>query len=291
MRSGFTFKGKHSDSYGAVVKTLSRPIRAEAKTTFFEAPAADGAYDFSDANPYERYFYNDRFFEAQLLVGADNLRALERKVSKIARWLSGKGELVFDDMPFVKWDAAALSEIGFFPELSGRKAALTAVFRVKPFSSCMFDTVSGIIIGTDCALDSPVPLDVKACFTFECKAAQLCVENIDNIGSAPVKPVIRIAADGSFSELNSITVVIGRRQIFVEDFSAAEVVIDCEKQSVTDGKGNNLIGFTRGDFLELAADAPSRMTAITSGDAVITIEYVPRCVYDFDFADWGDYDA
>lgn len=288
MRSGFTFKGKHSDSYGAVVKTLSRPIRAEAKTVFFEAPAADGAYDFSDANPYERYFYNDRFFEVQLLVGADNLRALERRVSKIARWLSGKGELVFDDMPFVKWDAAALSEIGFFPELSGHKAALTAVFRVKPFSTCMFDTVRGIIIGTDCALGSPVPLDVKACFTFECAQLALNVFDVDNIGSAPVRPVIRVASEKAVGQVG---IILGGKTISVENTAAREIVIDCEKQSVADGDGNNLIGITKGEFPELSADGASEMTVIVSEDAVVTVEYVPRCVYDFDFADWGDYDA
>lgn len=288
MKSGFTFKGRHSDRYGAVVKTRSRPVRPEVKASIAEAFAADGSYNFSDANPYGRFFYSDRIFELELRIGADSLRELELKVSKAARWLMGKGELVFDDMPAVKWDAAALSEIGFTPELTGRKAVMTAVFRVKPFSRCVFDTMHGIVIGTDCMLQSPIPLDVKECFTFECEPGMINRFTVDNIGTWYVRPVIRIVSQGA---LGNVAISINSGLMKISGLNASELVVDCEKQTVTDGSGNNLIGYTEGDFFEMFDNAPSEMSVITNENAVVTVEYEPMCVYNFDFTEWGVYDA
>ncbi len=287
MKCGFTFKGKHSDDFGAVVRTRSRPIRPEAKTVFAEALAADGSYDFSEANPYGRYFYNDRIFELELQVGAENLYRLELKISKIARWLTGRGDLIFDDMPHVKWRAAALSEIGFMPELTGHKAALTAVMRVSPFSRTVFDTMNGIPIGTRCRLESPIPLDVRACFTFDC-AAGFSSFDVDNIGTWYVRPVIRFVSD---AEINELSMTVNGALFALSGARSREIVIDCERQTVTDGSGNSLIGCMKGGFFELPYDEASDFAVIIDADAVMTVEYEPCCVYDFDFMEWGDYDA
>lgn len=143
MRSGFTFKGIHSSKFGITAKTRSRSVLPEMKYSSVESPLIDGVYDFSAANEYGHAFYNDRFFEIQIQAAAYNLRELEKKVSKIAVWLRGNGELRFDDMPLVKFKCSVISEMGFVPEWHGKTTVMTAVFRAEPFGECIFDTVSG----------------------------------------------------------------------------------------------------------------------------------------------------
>ena len=146
----------------------------------------------------------------------------------------------------------------------------------------------GMVIGTDCILQSPIPLDVKEYFTFECEPGIINRFTVDNIGTWYLRPLIRVV---SREALGAATIGINGGLMKISDVNANELVIDCEKQTVTDGNGNNLVGYTEGDFFELPNDAPSEMRVIVNKNAVVTVEYEPVCVYNFDFKEWGVYDA
>lgn len=294
MRNGFTFKNRHSSEFGAVARTKSRPVLPEMKSYTFDSPLIDGMYDFSESNEYGHAFYNDRFFEIGLQVSADSLRELETKVSKIAVWLKGSGELIFDDMPLVKWRARVVSELGFVPELRGKTTVMTAAFRAAPFSVCVFDTVVGPVIDSSVELGMNVPLDVPERFIWSVTGGESSYAavgktiNVINAGNVHSSPVIRI--EGT---VKNISIARGDKTLSINT-SGSGFVIDLKKKMVTDLLGQSIMTSVSGDFFELA-DGVSEiaLSLYAAGEVKISVEYKPEFVYDFDFddVDWSESNA
>ncbi len=294
MRKGFTFKNRHSSEFGAVARTKSRPVLPEMKSCTFDSPLIDGVYDFSESNEYGRAFYNDRFFEIELQVSADSLKTLETKASKIAVWLKGSGELIFDDMPLVKWKARVVSELGFVPELRGKTTVMTVTFRAAPFSECVFDTVDGPIIDAALELDTNIPLDVPERFIWSVTggesgyAAAVKTINVINAGNVYARPVIRI--EGT---VKNISIALGDKTLSVQT-SGSGFIIDLEKKTVTDLSGQNAMTSVSGDFFELETGVNEITVSLYAiGEASVAAEYTPKFVYDFDLddADWSESNA
>lgn len=294
MKYGFTYKNRHSSEFGIVAKTVARPILPEMKSYTMDAPLADGIYDFSEANEYSRPFYNDRFFEIQLQVSADSLLSLEMKVSKIASWLCGKGELIFDDMPYVKWSARVISELGFMPELRGKKAVMTVNFRVEPFSRCVFNTSDGTEIDAAICLDTNLPIGIDSCFKWVFNGADGAYTNISktlkvvNMGNVYARPVVRIDGDAK-----NIVISNGNKTLKINTQKSC-FVLDFEHQTVTDGDGNSVMNYVTGDFFELAPEGAAVAVSLDAkGSVDLCVEYEGRFIYalDFDDVDWGESNA
>ncbi len=294
MRNGFTFKNRHSSEFGIVAKTKSRPVLPEMKSYTFDSPLIDGMYDFSESNEYGHAFYNDRFFEVGLQVSADSLKALETKVSKIAVWLKGSGDLIFDDMPLVKWRARVVSELGFAPELRGKTTVMTVAFRAAPFSACVFDTADGPVIDSVIELGMNVPLDVPGRFIWTVTggessyAAAEKTINVINTGNVYTRSVIRIVGT-----VKNISVARGDKTLLVKT-SGSGFIIDLKKKTVTDLSGQNAMTSVCGDFFELETGVSEITVSLYAiGEASVAVEYTPEFVYDFDFddVDWSESNA
>lgn len=294
MRSGFTFKGIHSSKFGITAKTKSRPALPEMKYSSVESPLIDGVYDFSAANEYGHAFYNDRFFEIQIQAAADNLRELDKKVSKIAVWLKGSGELQFDDMPLVKFNCSVISEMGFVPEHYGKTTVMTAVFRAKPFGACIFDTVSGPELNSEMELDTNIPIDILRANTWSFTGGNNAYSEVNkllkivNAGNVYASPVIRI--DGL---VKNVSIACGSKSLYI-NAQKNGFIIDCKKQTVTDLNGNSVMANFSGSFPELKEGVSDMLVSMyVNNDASVSIEYTPRFVYDcdFDYADWGECNA
>lgn len=104
MRHGITFRGKHSNDIGVIVKTVGRPFSPPVKQIDEEVQYRDGNIDLSETGG--RLYFEDKVLELEFqMICPDNI-ALQRSASKLVNWLSGGyGELIFDDMPTVKWIA------------------------------------------------------------------------------------------------------------------------------------------------------------------------------------------
>lgn len=293
MKSGFTYKNRHSSEFGIVAKTVARPVLPEMKSYTMEAPLADGIYDFSEANEYNRPFYNNRFFEIRLQVSADSLLALELKVSKIASWLCGSGELMFDDMPFVKWKARVISEMGFMPELHGKKAVMTVNFRVEPFSACIFNTADGPLIDCDLCLDSDIPLSIHDCLTWTFDGSDSAYTNISkplmivNMGNVYTRPVMRINGDAK-----NIIIAVGGKKLKINT-QGLGFVLDFKNQTVSDINGNNVMQYVTGDFFELLPmNTELDVTMEAKGTVKLSVEYEPEFIYAYsDDTDWSESNA
>lgn len=269
MRAGFKFKDKHTNDFGVTAQTQSRPIRPETKQYTSEAPLTDDEYDFSEANMHGRRMYKNRTFKMDLSVIADNLTALQKKLSKLAVWLTGKGSLTFDDSPMVKWDATVDDTIEYKPE-HGKSAVLSVVFKVKSFARLIFSVFDGPCLDDEILLDDDIPLDISSYFTFTGTGTHS--HKVTNIGEVPVRPVIIVSetTDRLSLSCNGHTLTV-----------PGGCVIDCEKQIVT-GENGSLMGGASGTFFELMS---GENILTISNTAKIEISYEPRYFHDADLSE------
>lgn len=274
MKPGFKFKDKHTNDFGVTAQTQSRPIRPETKSQTYETPLTDGEYDFSDANMHGREFYNNRVFKIDLKVIADNLTALQKKLSKLAAWFMGKGDLTFDDTPTVKWDAHIVDTVEYKPE-HGKSAVLSVLFKVKAFARLVFNVFEGPCLDDDILLDDDIPLDTSVYFTFTGEGNHS--HTVMNIGEAAVRPVITISGVSGAVNIgcNGHTLTV-----------PGNCTVDCEHQLVT-YDGVSLMSSTSGTFFELA---PGANVLTLSKTATIEISYEPMYLHDADLSevDWNE---
>ena len=284
MRTGFKFKGRHSSDFGIVAKTKSKPIVPEQKVYTYDLPGADGEIDMSECNEYGRTMYKSRLIEIELQISAGDLSELQRTAARIAAWLTGKGELIFDDSYGAKWDARVSSDISFAPELAGKKAVMSVVFKTD-MGKATFTTGEGVLLKDCISLDSNLPLDLAEKFKFSLSVGENNIK-IANVGDFYTKPIFRFS-DGA----ENVTINCNGKRIIAEDIEK-DVIIDCERYIVTDSEGNNLLKKKQGSFFELAPGL-NDCSVYVSGACEMTVDYVPMTMYDFDFAcvDWGDGNA
>lgn len=271
MRAGFTFKNKHSGDFGATVSTESRPILPETKAQTYDAPLADGEYDFSEANIYRRRFYKSRTFKVNIGVLEGTLTDLQKKLEKLAAWLTGKGDLIFDDTPSVIWDARVDDLIEYKPEKGGKSALLSVTFTASAFTRLVFNVIDGPRLGDAIELASDIPLDISTYFIFTGSGSFTAY----NIGNAPVRPVITVTG----TKDNTLTLTFDNAVLTLKIPSTGTAVIDCEKQTATDGSGNSIMANFTGTFPELLPGA----NAFSVENAETTqISYEPRYFYNAD---------
>ncbi len=282
MRNGFKFKDIHSSFFGVSVKTKSRPIRPSAKTFLAEVPCRDGCYDFSASNPYGREFYNDRIFTVSMSVYADNMTLMQKKLTQLSNWLCGKGDLIFDDMPLVKWTGSVSDEIIYMPEHEGRKAVIEVTFSTEPFSKCIFNT-DGPAIGTDAiCIGDNIPIGIDEVYTYTVSgSADLTVMNV---GDRYARPVVEILGNTSGVKLS----LADKSLSFT---ASGDVTVDFEKQSVNDASGTVNVS---GMFFEFEhGENILHIENSNTDELTVKIHYTPQFMYNlyFDDMNWGDVSA
>lgn len=306
MKTGFTYKGIHSDTFGITLKTQDRPIIPSVKSKSYSALCMDGSYSFDSANPYKRGFYDERIFLLALQIHGENLSDLERKMSGIAVWLIGSGELIFDDTPFVKWQARCSDNISFAPEIRGKKAVITVQFTVYPFARSIISTLSGFTIDADIPLDFNIPIGINSLYTgiltssaaSETKSVSIAVPNI---GDRPARPVITVSApEGAAvpsAYFTKVTLSNGENTLTVSNRGSTGTIqslsVDFERQSLS---SNGTVTGIEGEFFELpAGNTYINVTmdtvnqTLSSVDYTVTVDFTPEFVWnlDFDTVDWG----
>ena len=139
MRNGFEFNGKNTTEFKRVtVRTKDRPIFPQVKEFTENVNEADGEYDFTDVSGHE--YFNTRKFQIDFNIGADSTEELNKKLTAISRWFKGKGTLIFNDMPSVKWNVRVMDSVSYTPEHDGRKAVLSVTYRAVSYTHLTLPT-------------------------------------------------------------------------------------------------------------------------------------------------------
>lgn len=276
MRSGLKFNDKHTSEFaGVTVRTKDRPIFPSVKESVQDAEEMNGEYDFTDVSGHE--YFSTRKFQIEFTVTADKLSELQKKLSAVSRWFKGRGTLIFDDIPLVKWNVRIVDSVSYMPENGGKKAVLSVTYKAMPFSDMIFNVIDGPCLCDEVELDSNIPLDAEEYFTFNGTGTYT---NVPNIGDVHVRPVITVTgATGTTSiSCNGVKISVA---------STGNFVIDCSKEQVYSGN-TNLMSKTTGKFFELAPGTDNTITI--SGNATVQINYAPKFLYSVDTTeiDWGD---
>lgn len=277
MRNGFTFNGRHTSEFaGVTVKTKDRPVFPSVKEQSYGTDEMNGEYDFTDVSGHE--YFNTRKFQIDFNVKGDDLRDLQKKITKLCVWFKGRGTLIFDDLPLVKWNVRVIDSVSYMPEHGGLKAVLSVTYKAFPFSELVFDLREGPRLDDAVELDSEFPIDGAAQYlTFSGSGTY---KYVPNIGDVHVKPVITVTGAA-----NPFT--IGNNGVSITVKHTGNFVIDCGMEIVYSAD-TNLADVVEGEFFELAPGTDNTVTISENGTA--KINYVPLYLYDADFdnVDWGD---
>lgn len=279
MRNGFKFNGKHTNEFkGVTIRTSDRPVFPSIKESVYNSDEIHGEYDFSDASGHE--YFNTRTFKIDFCVMSDNLSELQNKLTRLSKWFQGRGTLIFDDIPLVKWNARIVDSVSYKSENGGKRAVLSVSYKAMPFSEMVFDVIEGPCLDDDILLDSDIPLSTDEYFTFSGAGTYA---NVPNVGDVHIKPVISVTG-------SSGTFTIGNNGVSITVEHKGDFVIDCEKEQVYSGD-TNLMAKTTGEFFELAPGTDN--TIQITDNATVQINYIPKFLYDADMndMDWGDENA
>lgn len=275
---GFEFKGIYSKDMGVIMKTTNRPILPEQKRYEIDIPLADGSVDFSASNALKRNVYNDRIIELELAFVDNDIYTLQQHAAKIAVWLTGAGELRFDDMNFAHWKAKVIQGVDFTPILLGKAARIKVYFKCAAWAVNDFST-SGPILDQEIALDSPIPLDMSLYFTSNLHPGENEIL-VNNFGSWYTKPIFHFAGTG-----NSVRVSLPTYEEFQVHVTHLFTMlkIDCEKQRVYDD-AEDITRYVSGNFFELPPSPAVPLIVDWDGEegATLFVEYMPKWVYGAD---------
>lgn len=129
---GFTFKNIHSSTFNIGVRSDDRSLIPELRKNEFVIPGRHGTIDYG-LNTYEK-----RPITMGLgLLKNTNWEQLRSQARDIAKWLSGKGMLIFDDEPDKAYDAAVYSYVGIEQIQSLPAGLATVTFECQPFAESL----------------------------------------------------------------------------------------------------------------------------------------------------------
>ena len=268
MMYGITFRGKRSRDMGIIVKSKNRPSAPIPITTEEAVAFRDGSVDYS--NQGGRLYYEDKVLELEFILPRYELRDTHIAISQLVGWLSGwYGELIFDDMPLVAWQARPVDLSDVTTELF-RIGRVSIQFRCRPFNHLLF-TNSGVILDFDIPLDSIVPIDYGINSTAELETGEQTIQHI-YVGDAPVKPKIIINGENLSSLCISVN---GAKLSYDGQFSVIE--IDCEKwRAYADGV--DITAEISGDYGELLP-GENQINVTVDKPAELKFDYKPLFMY------------
>lgn len=173
---GFTFRNIHSSTFDIGVKSDDRSLIPELRRNVFVIPGRHGTIDFG-LNTYEIRPISMRIG----LVKNANWNELRLNARDIARWLSGKGMLIFDDEPDKAYQASVYGYVGIEQIELLPMGTLGVVFECQPFAESLeYRQVN--IPGTT-SKPYEVSLDVKG------TSETCCIITIKNIGATDIKNI------------------------------------------------------------------------------------------------------
>ncbi len=277
---GIRYRGVHSRDLGLITKTKTRPAAPPVRTTEETILYRDGNLDYSEQGG--RLFYDDKIVEIEFVAAEKELIDTNLLISRAVRWLCGSwDDLIFDDMPLVKWRARPISLSEISTELY-RLGRFTVQFRCRPFNTLIYSSL-GITLDSLIPLDSKIPLDLGGTSSFDMdKIGRYTFKHI-NIGDVSARPKINIIGETD-SGTHTITVKIngtGFTLKFPSGFPLSNgktAVVDCEECAVTCG-GDDITSYLVSSDTDF-----SEFPELQPGENAITVDTQITGQLQFDYA-------
>jgi len=126
---GFTFRGIHSSAYNIGAHAIDRSAIPAMRSNEITIPGKHGTIDYGD-NTYETMSIPVEIGLVKNSTYAE-LRALVRE---LAGWLSGKGQLIFDDEPNLAYDAIVYDYASISQFVGLPAGVIDITFECQPFA-------------------------------------------------------------------------------------------------------------------------------------------------------------
>lgn len=123
---GFTFNNKHSSTLGVIFKSQNRTITPAKRKNQYYVTGKDGYVDYGDET------FENRFITVDINLLTNNMADLRAKARDVAYWLSGSGNLIFDDESDKAYVAKVFEAIDLEQLTTTGKS--TIVFECEPFA-------------------------------------------------------------------------------------------------------------------------------------------------------------
>ena len=149
ITTGFTFNSAHSDSFGIVVDPTQRIILPEKRRILTNIPGRSGYRVQSDGT----YLARQETFHCYYKKPSDI--SLADSARRIALWLSGEGQLEFDNEPGKYYDAFVVGAPPQVRHLKYGEFDVTFCYS-PPFAYTEMQEYSAIIVSNDGSLLLPV---------------------------------------------------------------------------------------------------------------------------------------
>lgn len=128
MSLGFTFNNTHSLVYDICFRSINRELLPQKEQQQYKILGRDGLLAIGDVT------YSNRMIEVEIsFTGITySLEDLRKRCREIAKWLSVKGSLIFDDEPDKAYQAIIYSNINL--EQMVALGSCKLVFECEPFA-------------------------------------------------------------------------------------------------------------------------------------------------------------
>ena len=128
MIYGLVFKNEHSHKdHGLVMQSVDRALLPMVKRQQVDIPSLDGKYDLQS-----EALYDDRIITVRFSAVVKNPVEMQARKREIAKWLSGRSRLIFDDEPALWNDAKVFDAIVF--EQTFQTLTVEALFEAYPYA-------------------------------------------------------------------------------------------------------------------------------------------------------------
>ena len=117
---------KHNSEFGVVFNSQNRTITPAKRKNQYYVNGRDGYLDFGDET------FENRIITLEINLLTNNMTNLRQKVRDVAYWLSGSGNLIFDDENDKAYVAKVFEAIDLEQLTTTGKANIT--FECEPFA-------------------------------------------------------------------------------------------------------------------------------------------------------------
>lgn len=170
---GFTFRNTHSSAFNIGARSIDRSLIPELRKNEFIIPGRHGTIDFG-LNTYEK-----RIIQIEIgLVKNGKWEDLRASARDLAKWLSGKGRLIFDDEPDKSYDASVYEYVGIDQINLLPAGAITINFECQPFAESLNYRQANQAEVTTSGFELPLVV--------EGSSESCCIITIKNLGNTTI---------------------------------------------------------------------------------------------------------
>ena len=167
---------------GMIMQSIDRSLLPMVKRQQVDIPSLDGKYDLQ-ANA----LYDDRLITVKFSAVVNDMMQMQTKKRLIAKWLSGRSRLIFDDEPGLWNDAKVFDAVAF--EQTFKTLSVEAIFEAYPFA-----------YGKEIRIPVNAPVAIKMSYAGNARTpTKITLKNTSNvnISGLSVTAVLRVSGRGT----------------------------------------------------------------------------------------------